>query len=143
MSKRLKGDADAMSKACVTYRRKRWLILEAAVEGLAYLHHYFDEPVIHRDIKTPNLLVNLEGTWPRTAAWCDLGFARTVGENMSPEIGSRDTMAPEVAAGSVYTTSADTYSFGVTLMEVYVGTAYTGDVNSGAATSSKGFPDHL
>ena len=36
--------------------------------------------------------------WPRSAAWCDLGFARTVAceTNLTPDIGSRETMAPEV-----------------------------------------------
>ena len=39
---------------------------------------------------------------------------------------------PQVASGERYTTSADTYSFGITMLEVYVGTAFVGNVDSAA-----------
>jgi len=26
----------------------RWCVLEAAAEGLSYLHHYFEQPILHR-----------------------------------------------------------------------------------------------
>ena len=105
--------------------------MEAAAEGLAYLHHHFDEAIMHRDVKNANLLVNLDTAGrPRCAAWCDLGLARTAVLDMSPDIGSRETMAPEVQAGARYSCSADTYSFGVSMVELYASTSYTGDANS-------------
>jgi len=40
-------------------------------------------------------------------------------------------MAPEVRAGQRYTASADVYSFGVAMLELYAGKEYTGDINAG------------
>jgi serine/threonine protein kinase len=52
----------------------RYLIAAGAARGLEYLHHGFDRPVIHRDVKSSNILLDEE--WkPRIA---DFGLAKIV-----------------------------------------------------------------
>lgn len=52
----------------------RYAISLGAARGLEYLHHGFDRPVIHRDVKSSNILLDEE--WkPRIA---DFGLAKIV-----------------------------------------------------------------
>ncbi|XP_057990569.1 receptor-like protein kinase 7 [Hevea brasiliensis] len=52
----------------------RYVIAVGATRGLEYLHHGFDRPVIHRDVKSSNILLDEE--WkPRIA---DFGLAKII-----------------------------------------------------------------
>ncbi|BAU80032.1 serine-threonine kinase [Tokyovirus A1] len=87
-------------------------ILSGVCEGLCYLH---SKGVVHRDIKSSNILVN--DVWE--AKISDFGFARLKQENMTmTSVGSTAYMAPEVLSGSRYDEKADVYSFGVLVWEV-------------------------
>eukprot|EP00698_Gefionella_okellyi_P002657 TRINITY_DN124_c0_g1_i1.p1 TRINITY_DN124_c0_g1~~TRINITY_DN124_c0_g1_i1.p1 ORF type:complete len:507 (-),score=104.11 TRINITY_DN124_c0_g1_i1:30-1526(-) len=80
--------------------------------ALLYLHK---KSIIHRDLKTYNLLVDDE----MRIKVCDFGLARVklVGRVMSMR-GTTDWMAPEVAQGVAYDEKADVFSFGVILAEL-------------------------
>ncbi|GMF31687.1 unnamed protein product [Phytophthora lilii] len=82
--------------------------------ALAYLH-YFDVPIIHRDLKSNNILLNQE----LGAKLTDFGVSRerVVGP-MTAEVGTSLWMAPEVMIGNPYDEKADMFSFGVVLSEL-------------------------
>ncbi|KAL4151001.1 hypothetical protein PRNP1_010387 [Phytophthora ramorum] len=83
-------------------------------QALTYLHSL--EPVVlHRDLKSMNILLNSDGD----AKLTDFGVSRkwTV-DTMTAGVGTRRWMAPEVMMGKRYDTSADIFSFGVVLSEL-------------------------
>ncbi|KDP35915.1 hypothetical protein JCGZ_09887 [Jatropha curcas] len=100
----------------------RYTIAVGAAKGLEYLHHGFDRPVIHRDVKSSNILLDEE--WkPRIA---DFGLAKIVqaggGGDWSHIIaGTHGYMAPEYAYTCKVNEKSDVYSFGVVLMELVTG----------------------
>ncbi|KAL1197673.1 Receptor-like protein kinase HAIKU2 [Cardamine amara subsp. amara] len=104
--------------------RVRQALALGAANGLEYLHHGLDRHVIHRDVKSNNILLNDE--WrPKIA---DFGLAKII----QPDSVQRDFSAPLVegtlgyiAPEYAYTTNvnekSDVYSFGVVLMELVTG----------------------
>ena len=94
--------------------RLRLTLARDAVEGIAYLHA---NDLIHRDIKTENILV--DDSWRCVLA--DYGFARkaAAGNRQAMTIlGTDEFMAPEVVFGESYDDRADVFSFGVVLAEI-------------------------
>ena len=89
-----------------------------AVRGIHFLHCGGANAVIHRDLKSQNLLV--------TRDFCvkvgDFGLSRynTVsnGTTLSTLCGTMSHCAPEVFAGERFTTKSDVYSLGVVLWEL-------------------------
>ncbi|XP_054776287.1 receptor-like protein kinase 7 [Prosopis cineraria] len=99
----------------------RYEIALGAARGLEYLHHGCDRPVIHRDVKSSNILIDRE--WKSRIA--DFGLAKIVqgaGGNWTNVIaGTLGYMAPEYAYTCKVTEKSDVYSFGVVLMELVTG----------------------
>lgn len=83
--------------------------------GMEYLHSY---GVIHRDLKSDNLLVADKGI-----KIADFGVARIEvhSEDMTPETGTYRWMAPEMMQNRSYTHKVDVYSFGIVLWELVTG----------------------
>lgn len=90
--------------------------------GMAYLHS-FEPPIIHRDLKSLNLLlhdfVDSEETVPLVKI-TDFGLSRssTCGGIMTKEAGTLHWMAPEVLSSAVYDERIDVYSYAMILFEV-------------------------
>ncbi|XP_043466967.1 mitogen-activated protein kinase kinase kinase 7-like [Leptopilina heterotoma] len=83
--------------------------------GVAYLHNMKPKPLIHRDLKPPNLLLIMGG---QTLKICDFGTACDLKSYMTNNKGSAAWMAPEVFEGSRYTEKCDVFSWGIILWEV-------------------------
>ncbi|KAI3889279.1 hypothetical protein MKX03_003956 [Papaver bracteatum] len=100
----------------------RHKIALGVAQGIAYLHHDLLPPIIHRDIKSTNILLNADYQ-PKVA---DFGVAKvlqTKGMDSTTTCvaGTYGYMAPEYSYTSRATTKCDVYSFGVVLMELITG----------------------
>ncbi|XP_040258529.1 receptor-like protein kinase HSL1 [Aegilops tauschii subsp. strangulata] len=90
-----------------------------AAQGLRYLHHECSPPIVHRNVKTSNILLDSEF---RTKV-ADFGLARMLvqagtPDTMSAVAWSFGYMAPECANTTSVTEKVDVYSFGVVLLEL-------------------------
>ncbi|TYG69939.1 hypothetical protein ES288_D05G271800v1 [Gossypium darwinii] len=98
------------------YTRKK--IVRGIANGLAYLHG-LDTPIIHRDIKASNVLLDRDFE----AHISDFGLARQIEESqthVSTQVaGTMGYMPPEYREGNTAATVvADVYSFGVLMIEI-------------------------
>ncbi|KAJ6685262.1 LEUCINE-RICH REPEAT RECEPTOR-LIKE PROTEIN KINASE FAMILY PROTEIN-RELATED [Salix purpurea] len=100
----------------------RYNIILGAAHGLAYLHHDCIPPIVHRDIKTNNILVG-----PQFEAFlADFGLAKLVDSEECSRVsnvvaGSYGYIAPEYGYCLRITEKSDVYSYGVVLLEVLTG----------------------
>lgn len=106
-------------------------MISGVARGMYYLHAS-TPPILHRDLKASNILINSMITH---CVICDFGlsdqFFRDVsgknstdpggGHGQGEMIGTVYTMAPEVMEGKEYTPASDVYSFGVLMYEIYTG----------------------
>ncbi|KAL3618919.1 LRR receptor-like serine/threonine-protein kinase hsl2 [Castilleja foliolosa] len=103
---------------------KRLAIAMGTAQGLAYLHHDCVPAVMHRDLKSNNILLDEEFR----AKVADFGLAKMlkvdVNESqqvMSRVAGSYGYIAPEYAYTVKVTEKSDVYSFGIVLLELLTG----------------------
>lgn len=97
-------------------------IAEGAAKGLEYLHNVAKPPVIFRDFKASNILLD-EAYSPKLS---DFGLAKQgpMGDktHVSTRVmGTYGYCAPEYAMTGKLTTMSDVYSFGVVFLELITG----------------------
>lgn len=111
----------------------RYKIAIEAAKGLCYLHHDCCPRILHRDVKSNNIL--LDSNFEAHVA--DFGLAKflqDLGENsqcMSSVAGSYGYIAPEYAYTLKVDEKSDVYSFGVVLLELITGRKPVGDFGDG------------
>ena len=106
-------DPDADNK--LTPRRIHKILVECA-RGMSYLHS-FRPPIVHRDLKSHNLLV--DNFWNVKVA--DFGLSRPQSMDLMTAAGTPQWTAPEVIRHENYTTKADVYSFSIIIYELLSG----------------------
>ncbi|KAL8227535.1 hypothetical protein R6Q57_015119 [Mikania cordata] len=100
----------------------RMKIALGAAKGLAFLHEEAKRPVIYRDFKTSNILLDAE----YNAKLSDFGLAKDGPEGDKTHISTRvmgtyGYAAPEYVMTGHLSTKSDVYSFGVVLLEMLTG----------------------
>ncbi|RVX17214.1 putative leucine-rich repeat receptor-like protein kinase [Vitis vinifera] len=108
-------------EAVLSWKQRVGIALDAA-EGLEYLHNGCKPPIIHRDIKTDNILLNEK----LEAKVADFGWSRSMpveGQtHVSTRIvGTEGYFDPEYQETSRLTEKSDVYSFGIVLLELISG----------------------
>ncbi|GJN14990.1 hypothetical protein PR202_gb01874 [Eleusine coracana subsp. coracana] len=96
--------------------------LKEHIEGLEYLHRGCNPPLIHRDVKTTNIMLNQN----LEAKIADFGLSNPSSghsEFVSTDIlvGTTGYIDPEYQVTAQLTTKSDVYSFGVVLLELVTG----------------------
>ncbi|KAK4342696.1 hypothetical protein RND71_038512 [Anisodus tanguticus] len=99
----------------------RFNIIKGIAAGLLYLHEEWDQVVIHRDVKSSNVLIDGE----MNGRLGDFGLARLYdhGKNSHTTnvVGTIGYIAPELTRTGKASTSTDVYAYGVLLLEVASG----------------------
>jgi len=100
--------------------QQRLTVLQGTADGADYLHT-FDPPIVHRDLKSLNLMLKevVAGAHDMPEVkLADFGFARPFDTAMTQGVGTKHWMAPEVLQGTEYTERADIFSFAMVAYEV-------------------------
>ncbi|CAN1820552.1 L-type lectin-domain containing receptor kinase IV.2 [Linum perenne] len=100
---------------------QRFKIVKGIAAGLLYLHEEWEQVVIHRDVKSSNVLIDGE----MNGRLGDFGLARLYNHGTASYttnvVGTVGYIAPEMARTGKASTRTDVFAFGVLLLEIVTG----------------------
>ncbi|KAI3708047.1 hypothetical protein L2E82_37067 [Cichorium intybus] len=109
-----------MEKSLLTWRT-RYKIAHGLASALLYLHEEWEQCVLHRDIKSSNIMLDANFN----AKLGDFGLAKLVdhekGSQTTLLAGTIGYMAPECVITGMATRESDVFSFGVVALEIACG----------------------
>ncbi|CAL4952015.1 unnamed protein product [Urochloa decumbens] len=116
---RLRGEASAATP--LTWHQRLKIALDSA-QGLEYLHKSCQPPLIHRDVKTHNILLSAN----LKAKIADFGLMKAFADEFMTHVtthpaGTLGYLDPEYYNTSQLSEKSDVYSFGVVLLELITG----------------------
>ncbi|KAJ1265223.1 hypothetical protein BS78_08G062900 [Paspalum vaginatum] len=114
----LKESLTGKSGVRLDWRRRLRVVLGAA-KGISYLHELAEPPIVHRDIKSSNVLLDER----LNAKVSDFGLSKPLGEDGRGQVttqvkGTMGYLDPEYYMTQQLTDKSDVYSFGVLMLEV-------------------------
>nr|AAW22874.1 putative protein kinase [Solanum lycopersicum] len=129
-----KNNVEKTSSIVNSWKMRIKIALDAA-RGIEYLHNYAVPPIIHRDIKSSNILI--DGNW--IARVSDFGLS-LMGDHSSRPMKAAGTVGyidPEYYGLNVLTAKSDVYGLGVVLLELLTGkrAIFKSEENGGAPMS--------
>uniref|UniRef100_A0A0E0QNS8 Protein kinase domain-containing protein n=1 Tax=Oryza rufipogon TaxID=4529 RepID=A0A0E0QNS8_ORYRU len=110
------------NKRNITWTERLRIALESA-QGLEYLHKGCSPPLIHRDVKATNILLNMK----LEAKIADFGLSKAFNHDSDTHVstsilvGTPGYIDPEYHATMMPTTKSDVYGFGMVLLELVTG----------------------
>ncbi|BBM97641.1 hypothetical protein MPTK1_1g07220 [Marchantia polymorpha subsp. ruderalis] len=123
LEEHIRGDGEqSSSRAPLDWKKRLNIILDAS-KGLEYLHHSCSPPIIHRDVKTANILL----TETLIGKVSDFGISKPTREEdrnvgvMTAVKGTFGYLDPQYFQDGLLNQKSDVYSFGVVLLEVITG----------------------
>ncbi|KAF7848008.1 hypothetical protein BT93_L2370 [Corymbia citriodora subsp. variegata] len=99
---------------------RRVNLVRGVANALSYMHHECSPPLLHRDLTSNNILLDLD----YQAHVSDFGTARLLrpdSSNWTAIAGTIGYIAPELAYSTIPTEKCDVYSFGVVALETIMG----------------------
>ena len=133
-----KNNTEKSSSLLNSWKMRIKIALDAA-RGIDYLHNYAVPPIIHRDIKSSNIL--LDANWVGRVSDFGLSLISPVSDREfrpTKAAGTVGYIDPEYYGLNVLTTKSDVYGLGVVLLELLTGRRAifkSTEVNGGAPIS--------
>ncbi|KAH7670810.1 Non-specific serine/threonine protein kinase protein [Dioscorea alata] len=114
----LRESLSGMSGIRLDWKKRLWIALDAA-RGLSYLHYLADPPIVHRDIKSNNILLDSH----LHAKVADFGLSKPMADDRKGHVttqvkGTMGYLDPEYYMTQLLTEKSDVYSFGVLMLEI-------------------------
>jgi len=121
-------DGENLHQRLQREKRLEWqTMLDWAIDVCGALKHAHDFGIIHRDLKTANLMINKTEVIKLTDFGIGKIFGAVASTNPGSVVGTADFMSPEQAEGNDVTVRSDLYAFGAICYAALCGkTPFTG-----------------